>query len=323
MSADLDVASAAAIGEMSAGGKADLSGQQCRNCGMEVDKRFCANCGQLAASFHRPIWSLLGETITDSFALDGRLARTLPLLFFRPGRLTKAYISGQRARYVPPFRLFLLASVVFYFSLFAMIARTGAYSSLNFSGVTFDTAEMSEEQRARIDDELIDENGHIDGDFAISVLTDEANGEVPPVEVIDRIVAVRKNPALFRANIEKWGPRLSIGLLPLTIIALATLHFWRRRIYIYDHAIHALHLHSWMYLTGAVVILLVPYTGGGLWGWYVAAFAFYCWRSLIVSYGTNWGMALLRLLLLALFWVIIVFALVLAAIIVSGLAVPG
>ena len=125
MTSELEAAGGASIGGLSSATKADLSGQPCRNCGHDVSERFCPNCGQLAASFHRPIWSLIGETISDAFALDGRLARTLPTLLFRPGRLTKAYTSGKRARYVPPFRLFLLASVIFYLSLFTIIANNG------------------------------------------------------------------------------------------------------------------------------------------------------------------------------------------------------
>jgi len=121
MSVDLETAGAASIGGLSTRQSADLAGQPCRNCGELVEQRYCTNCGQLAASFHRPILSLIGETISDIFTVDGRLARTLPVLLFRPGRLTKNYTEGKRARYVPPFRLFLLASLVFYLVLFALV----------------------------------------------------------------------------------------------------------------------------------------------------------------------------------------------------------
>jgi Protein of unknown function (DUF3667) len=45
--------------------------------------------------------------------LDSRAWRSLPQLAFRPGTLTRNYVMGQRARYVPPFAMFL-------FSVFAM-----------------------------------------------------------------------------------------------------------------------------------------------------------------------------------------------------------
>ena len=111
MSNELETVGLASIGGLSPGGKADLSGEPCRNCGEMVNQRHCPRCGQLAASFHRPFIALVWDSISDSFALDSRLSRTLPLLFFRPGLVTRRYVEGRRARYVPPFRLFLLSSL--------------------------------------------------------------------------------------------------------------------------------------------------------------------------------------------------------------------
>ena len=141
--------------------------------------------------------------------------------------------------------------------------------------------------------------------------------------VADRIANVFENPRAFQAELKTWGPRLSVLLVPMTILELILLHFWRRKIFVYDHAVHALHLHSWMYLTGTAVMLLTPITGGIIWAWYGGAFAIYVWRSLMVSYGSGWFMSLLRLLNLLVFWIFIVFGLVLAAVLVSGLAIRG
>jgi hypothetical protein len=40
--------------------------------------------------------------------------RTLLPLLIRPGKLTKDYLEGRRARYMPPFRMYLVLSVVFF-----------------------------------------------------------------------------------------------------------------------------------------------------------------------------------------------------------------
>ena len=322
MSSELEAVGAGSIGGLSSATKADLSGQPCRNCGHDVAERFCPNCGQLAASFHRPVWSLIGEAISDSFALDGRLARTLPTLLFRPGRLTKAYTSGKRARYVPPFRLFLLASVLFYLSLFTVIANSGWITDMHLGNSTDGTIVVSvgedEEQT------LVDADGMVDRELATELLKNSGDADGVQADVVaDRVANVFENPRAFQAELKTWAPRLSVLLVPMTILALALLHIWRRKLYIYDHAVHALHLHSWMYLTGTAVMLLAPMTGGIIWAWYGAAFAIYVWRSLIVSYGSGWLMSLLRLLILLVFWIIVVFGLVLAAVLVSGLALKG
>ena len=48
-------------------------------------------------------------------ARDGKLWATLQVLFRRPGELTIAYVGGKRATYVAPLRLYLTASVLYFF----------------------------------------------------------------------------------------------------------------------------------------------------------------------------------------------------------------
>lgn len=85
----------------------------CANCGARLQGRFCHVCGQSADDHKRSILHLGWEAIEGLFHLDGRLARTAPDLFFRPGRLARDYMEGRIARHVPPFRLFLAALVIF------------------------------------------------------------------------------------------------------------------------------------------------------------------------------------------------------------------
>ena len=53
------------------------------------------------------------------FELDGRAYRTLYFLFTRPGFLAREYVSGRRASYTPPLRLFLVISIVFFLTVSA------------------------------------------------------------------------------------------------------------------------------------------------------------------------------------------------------------
>jgi hypothetical protein len=45
---------------------------------------------------------------------DSRLWRTLLYLLIRPGFLTREFFAGRRVRYLPPFRLYLVISVLFF-----------------------------------------------------------------------------------------------------------------------------------------------------------------------------------------------------------------
>lgn len=120
MSGELEAGALGSVGGLSKGaGDGDLSGDPCRNCGTVVTGRYCGNCGQLAQTFHRPIWSLASEVLGDFLSLDGRVMRTLPSLMLRPGKVTKEYLTGKRQRFVPPFRLYLLTSFIYFVMLFA------------------------------------------------------------------------------------------------------------------------------------------------------------------------------------------------------------
>jgi hypothetical protein len=109
------------------------AGVLCRNCGTPIEVRFCSNCGQLGTDFHRPVWDLVSSSVADMFSLDGRLWKSLPLLMFRPGRMTRAYIDGKRARFVPPFRLFLLSSVIFFLTLFTTLEHQPWLKEMKFT----------------------------------------------------------------------------------------------------------------------------------------------------------------------------------------------
>ena len=319
MSGELETLGAASSGAIIDRQTADLSGEPCRNCGADVDGRYCPRCGQLAASFHRPVWSLFGETIADSLALDGRLARTLPLLFFRPGRLTKNYTDGKRARYVPPFRMLLLASLLFYLTLFALIGNAEWWNDvrINAAASLAEQEQVSGENNSDIDEILLPD-GTIDRERARELLDEDTGAD--QVAVIERFYDIVEDPRLFIAGLERWAPRLSLLLIPTTILVIALMHVWRRRLYIYDHAIHALHLHAWLFLTGTIVMVAVPFVGGWLAWTYLAYAVLYIGRSFQVVGGTNIVMAGLRTLILLLSWVVSIVVLTISAVILSGIA---
>ena len=86
----------------------------CLNCGSELRGQYCGHCGQRATSRLISLWELLRDGFGDLLDLDSRLWRTLLPLLARPGKLTLDYLQGRRARYMPPFRMYLVLSVVFF-----------------------------------------------------------------------------------------------------------------------------------------------------------------------------------------------------------------
>src|SRR5690349_2306919 len=86
----------------------------CENCGKPLTGEFCAACGQR----HEPHVHTLGHFASEAFETvthaDSRLWRTLGYLLVKPGFLTREFFNGKRARYLPPFRLYIVISLLFF-----------------------------------------------------------------------------------------------------------------------------------------------------------------------------------------------------------------
>jgi hypothetical protein len=92
----------------------EVAPARCKNCGAVLLGRYCVNCSQ-AADVHVPTTrELLHELLEGLTHSDSRLWRTLTTLWFKPGKLTLEFVAGRRAAYLPPFRLYLIISVIFY-----------------------------------------------------------------------------------------------------------------------------------------------------------------------------------------------------------------
>ncbi len=94
------------------GGKAGHGA--CANCGAQLTGPFCRMCGQ-EAHIHRSLLHLIEEILHGVWHFDAKGWRTIPLLVFLPGRLTRRYIDGRRKTYVSPLALFLFMVFLMFF----------------------------------------------------------------------------------------------------------------------------------------------------------------------------------------------------------------
>ncbi len=95
-------------------------GRHCENCQIALQGPFCHGCGQPERTPVRALFALAGDAVDYLFDLDSRLLNTLKNLFFRPGRLTEAYLRGQRMSFVRPLRIYIVVSAL----LFVVISAT-------------------------------------------------------------------------------------------------------------------------------------------------------------------------------------------------------
>ena len=92
--------------------------KDCLNCGTEVAGRFCQQCGQENVEVKESFLQLLRHFLEDLTHFDGKLWKTIKLLLFKPGSLTKLYMEGKRASYIHPIRMYLFVSAVFFLFMF-------------------------------------------------------------------------------------------------------------------------------------------------------------------------------------------------------------
>lgn len=90
----------------------------CENCGTRLAGPYCHQCGQHDFDIHRSFWGLFVEAIDALFNIEGRFFRSLVALLFLPGRLTAEFIAGRRVAQMPPFRLYIFVSFLFFLVIF-------------------------------------------------------------------------------------------------------------------------------------------------------------------------------------------------------------
>lgn len=88
----------------------------CHNCHhiLKPEDNFCANCGQENHDLKVGVGQLLYDVFEGITNFDTKFYNTTKSIFSQPGKITKDFLEGRRARYVPPIRLYFLVSFVFF-----------------------------------------------------------------------------------------------------------------------------------------------------------------------------------------------------------------
>jgi hypothetical protein len=125
-------------------------GLVCANCGAAVTSgAYCSACGQHTLHHSLSMKEFIGEAAEALTHADSRLWRTIKPLLLRPGFLTQQFLQGRRVSFLPPFRLYIVLSVLF----FLVVPLTAQVSPLagNTSVAARDAASKA---RAEVQKEL-------------------------------------------------------------------------------------------------------------------------------------------------------------------------
>ena len=147
---DIDAAGGVATAGLVGGAIEKPTGQAgephgaCTDCGQPTTGRFCANCGQ-PTHVHRSLLHLGEEMLHGVLHFDARIWRTLPLLAFNPGRLTREWVQGRRTRYVSPLAMYLFTVFLMFFAFSFMGGDGGGSTTVPIDqGIATAEAELAE-----------------------------------------------------------------------------------------------------------------------------------------------------------------------------------
>lgn len=266
----------------------------CLNCGNRRAGPFCQQCGQ-SGHTHRTLGAIGHDLLHSVLHFDGKTFRTLPLLIFRPGELTRRYIDGERARFVSPLAIFL-------FSVFLMFAVLGSLPGWNFAGSDFmkpgvvsgmmQARTKLAEEKARAQREAATLEGRVakaranPGDdptrlarlekrlaTARAAVADLAKAEsilptpttfdvagAPPPTADNWLDAkwrhAKDNPELLLYKVKTSAYKYSWALIPISLPFIWLLFPLRRDVGMYDHAVFATYSLTFMSLLAIVLAVL-------------------------------------------------------------------
>lgn len=90
----------------------------CENCGTKLEGPYCHACGQHDIDFHRSFSHVFLEVLEAFFHFEGKFFRNIVTLLFQPGRLSADFNAGKRTSQMPPFRLYVFVSFLFFLLIF-------------------------------------------------------------------------------------------------------------------------------------------------------------------------------------------------------------
>jgi hypothetical protein len=252
----------------------------CLNCGTVLVGPHCHQCGQ-AGHVHRTIAAWWHDLAHGVLHLDGKIWRTLPLLAWRPGDLTRRYVAGERARFVSPLALFLFSVFV----MFAVFSAFGPGLGADPVGVQRGLAEevkVEEAGVAKLEKERADTVRAGKPVDAIDARLKSAREELALIRTMNERGLVKgasvrisddlpnwlrkpmekagQNPALFLYKLQTNGYKFSWALIPISLpfVWLLFLHRrrYRRSYKGYDHLVFVTYSIAFMSLALIAVVLL-------------------------------------------------------------------
>ncbi len=293
--------------------------QCCLNCGTKLVGPYCSACGQ-KSHIHRSLRAFAGDFIAGLLNFEGKFWRTLPMLAWQPGEMTRRYIAGERARFISPVALYLFTV----FAMFAVLNFTGALNAdpdsfkadlqeeiaadqralaklqtkRNEAGIAKEALAELDRKIAKRKEDIADSQKVMTSGPIIQGDIDDADtpGWIRPL-----VEQAKEDPALVSLKIQEAASKYSWLLIPISVPFLWLLFPFRRRHNLYDHTVFVTYSLSFMMMLVVASGLLVAAGWPGLAAMLFFVPPFHMYRHLKGAYQLGRFSAVVRTILLVTF----------------------
>jgi len=215
---------------------------------------YCFDCGQHRHESARSVSALFEDAWHVATHVDGRFWQTLYILLFKPGKLTKEYFAERRARYLPPVRLYLVLSVLFFGFGLATPERHRQLPSVAPAGAAAPSKGLSDGPTDQMPEAK--KNSRVTK-FDIANC-DDIHSSFTWLQNSLRQSCVRNKENhgesvqhAFVANM----PKMMFVLVPMMALVMLIL-YWRPRRYYVEHLVFFIHNHATVFLLLLIQALL-------------------------------------------------------------------
>ncbi len=303
------------------GGAETRASPTCRNCGFSfhgfgarVTPNFCPQCGQDTLPHAPSFFEFAHEFITHYVALEGKLWKTLMLLFFKPAELSQEYRLGRKQRYISPLRLYITASFVF----FLVVKVAGLGNIFSFDGderVALRTQTKQGVVQKESTNAPATPNNKVGANFDCAI--DSSFCKRLESRINSKFTGKSTNETLefLKSSALTNVPYAMFMLLPMFAL-LTKILYLNRGFYYGEHVVYALHIHAFTFFAMLVFAFLPSWLGKvvsiAILGYYFVALHRYFggrWWACLLRYGLiAFTYPLLLVCVATLFFIVIVIA---------------
>ena len=222
------------------------------------------------------------------------MVQSLFTLLFKPGVLTARFLEGKRASVLPPVRLYLVISLLFFF-VFEIPQQDVSEANVYVGKVLLGKEQPTE--------------GYSNFSIMSSGGTDSAVDRWFEEAFAEQIVTMKESNAQLTVNnifnrLEDILPNALILFVPLFALVLKMLYAFKRVLY-FDHLIFSLQFQTW--LMGMVLIIYALALQNGWWSALVLVIPIYLAKAQKVVYQQSYWLVIPKTIAIIIIYLALIF----------------